>query len=56
MERRSIKVAARSKTLTVFVHSKPGIVGSNPTPGMDVYVRLFRVYVVLCVENGLVTG
>jgi hypothetical protein len=33
-----------------------GIVGSNPTGGMDVCVRLFYVYVVLCVGNGFATG
>jgi hypothetical protein len=29
---------------------------SNPTRGMDVSVRLFCVYVVLCVGSGLATG
>jgi hypothetical protein len=33
-----------------------GIVGSNPTQGMDLRVRLFFVCVVLCVGNGLATG
>jgi hypothetical protein len=33
-----------------------GIVGSNPTHGMDVCVRLFCVFVVLCVGSGLATG
>jgi hypothetical protein len=32
-----------------------GIVGSNPTRGMDICVRLFCVYVVLCVGIGNVT-
>jgi hypothetical protein len=31
-------VAARSKTWTVFARSNIGIVGSNPTQGMDVCV------------------
>jgi hypothetical protein len=31
----------RSKAWTVFVRSNSGIVGSNPTRGMDVCVRLF---------------
>jgi hypothetical protein len=31
-------------------------VGSNPTLGMGVCVRLFCVCVVLCVGNGLATG
>jgi hypothetical protein len=51
-----IKVAARSKAWTVFARSNVGIVGLNPTQGMDVCVRLFCVRVVLCVGNGLATG
>jgi hypothetical protein len=43
---RPIKVAVRSKEWTVFAHSNTGIVGSNPTRGMDVCVRLFCVQVV----------
>jgi hypothetical protein len=38
---RSITVAARSKAWTVFARSNIDIVGSNPTGGMDVCVRLF---------------
>jgi hypothetical protein len=34
-------VAARSTAWTVFARSNTGIVGSNPTWGMDVCVRLF---------------
>jgi hypothetical protein len=33
-----------------------GIVGSNPTQGMDIYMRLFCVYVGLHVGSGLATG
>jgi hypothetical protein len=51
-----ITVAARSKTWTVFARSNTGIVGLNPTRGMDVYVRFFCVCVVLCVGSGLATG
>jgi hypothetical protein len=51
-----IAVAARSKAWKVFVHSNAGIVGSKPTQGMDVCVRLFCAYVVLCVGSGLATG
>jgi hypothetical protein len=47
-----IKLQAR----TVFARSNIGIVGSNPTRGMDVCVRLFCVCVVLCVGSGLATG
>jgi hypothetical protein len=34
---------------TAFVLSNAGIVSSNPTRGMDVYMRLFCVCIVLCV-------
>jgi len=44
-----ILTAARSKTLTVFGRSNPGIVGLNPTQGMDVCPR-FSVFVLSCVE------
>jgi hypothetical protein len=47
--------AARSKAWTVFARSNAGIVGANPTQGMDVSVRLFYVYV-LCVGRGLAMG
>jgi hypothetical protein len=51
-----IRVAARSKALTVFARSKARIVGSNPTQDMGVCVRLLCVRVVLCVSSGLATG
>jgi hypothetical protein len=35
----------RSKAWTVFARSNAGNMGSNPTQGIDVYVRLFCVYV-----------
>jgi hypothetical protein len=38
-----LTVAAKSKAWTVFAHLNTGIVGSNPTQGMDVFVRLFCV-------------
>jgi hypothetical protein len=41
---------------TVFARSNTGIVGSNPTRGMDVCVRLICLYVVLCTGSGLATG
>jgi hypothetical protein len=41
---------------TVFTRSNTGVVGSNPTRGIDVSVRLFCVCVVLCVGSGLATG
>jgi hypothetical protein len=49
-------VAARSKAWTVCARSDTGIVGSNPTQGTDVCVRLFYVYVALCVGSGLAMG
>jgi hypothetical protein len=36
----------------VFARSNPRIVGSNPTKGMDVCVRLFSV----CIGSDLATG
>jgi hypothetical protein len=49
-----IAVATRSKVLTIFARSNTGIVGSNPTQGMDVCLRLFCV--LSCVGSGLATG
>jgi hypothetical protein len=46
-----VTVLARFKTRIVFARSDAGIVGSNPTHGMDVWcvcLRLFCVCVVLC--------
>jgi hypothetical protein len=51
-----VTVAARSKAWTVFARSNAGIVGSNPTQGTNVCVRLFCVCVVQCVGSGLATG
>jgi hypothetical protein len=42
-----ITVAAGSKSWTVFARLNAGIVGSNPSQGMDVCLRLFCVCVVL---------
>jgi hypothetical protein len=46
---RPITVAAESKAQTVFASSNTVNVGSNLIPGMDVFVRLFYIYVVLYV-------
>jgi hypothetical protein len=46
--------AARSKAWTVFARSDTGIVGSNLTH--LVCVRLFCVWVALCLGSGLETG
>jgi hypothetical protein len=42
-------VAARSKAWTVLAHSNTGIMGSNPTQGMDVCVCVYSVFVLSCV-------
>jgi hypothetical protein len=52
---RQITVSARSKAWTVFARPNTGIVASNPTQGMDVFVHVFCVCVV-CEGNGLATG
>jgi hypothetical protein len=51
-----ITLATHSNAWTIFDRSNAGVVSSNPTRGMDVCVRLFCVYVVLCVNRRLVTG
>jgi hypothetical protein len=50
-----ITVAALSRASTDFARSDTGIVGSNPTRGMDVCVHLFCVCAVLRVGIGLAT-
>jgi hypothetical protein len=56
LHHKPITVATRSKALTTFARWNAGIVGSNPTRGMDVCVRLSCVSAVLCVGSGLATG
>jgi hypothetical protein len=51
-----ITEAAWSKAWTVFARSNTGIMGSNPTQGMDACVCVYSVCVVLCVGRGLATG
>jgi hypothetical protein len=46
----------RSKTWTVFARSNTGILVSNSTRGMDIFLRFFCVCVVLCVASGLATS
>jgi hypothetical protein len=46
-----ITVTARSKAWDVFTRSNTGIVGSNPTQGMDVCV--YSVFVLSFVGSGL---
>jgi hypothetical protein len=45
-----ITVAARSEAWTVFTRSNTGIVGSNPTQGMDVCMCVYSVSVLSCVQ------
>jgi hypothetical protein len=54
--KKPITVAAPSMAWTVFASLYTEIVGSNPTQGMDIYVRLFGVCVVVCVGSGLAAG
>jgi hypothetical protein len=42
--------------MTVFVRSNAGIVGANPTQGMDICSCLFCVCIDLCAGSGLATG
>jgi hypothetical protein len=51
-----ITVVARSKARTIFARAKTGILGSNPTRGIDVCVRLFCVCIVLCAGISLAAG
>jgi hypothetical protein len=51
MRKTPVTVAERAKACTVFARSEAGIVGSNPTQGMNVWcvcVR-FSVFVLACV-------
>jgi hypothetical protein len=48
-----ITVAASSKACTVFARSEAGIVGSNPTQGMDIWCVC--VFLCLCTGRGLAT-
>jgi hypothetical protein len=50
-----ITVVKRSKVWIVFARSNAGIVGPNPTQGMDLCVHLFCVSVVLYVGRGFAT-
>jgi hypothetical protein len=45
-----ITVVAQSEAWTVFAHSNAGIVGSNPTQSMDIFiVWVYSVFVLSCV-------
>jgi hypothetical protein len=47
---KTVTIAERSKTCTVFARSEPGIVGSNLTQDMDVQCLC------LCTDRGLATS
>jgi hypothetical protein len=53
-----VTVPARSKAWIVFARSDAGIVGSNPTQGMDVWCvyAFILCCVVLCLGRGLATS
>jgi hypothetical protein len=51
-----ITVTVLSKAWTLFARSNTGVMGSNPTRGMDVCVRFFCICAVLCAGSGLSTG
>jgi hypothetical protein len=51
----AITVATRFKAGTVFARSNTGVMDSNPTQGMDVFVALFFLCIVLCAGRGLET-
>jgi hypothetical protein len=50
-----VKVAEWSKAWTVLARLDAGIVGSNPTRGMNVYVYVYvySMFVLSCVDRGL---
>jgi hypothetical protein len=50
------RTAARSKAWTLFVSTSTETVGSIPILSMEVCVRLFCLYVVVCVGVGLATS
>jgi hypothetical protein len=50
-----ITVVALCKAWNVFALSNTGIVGSNPTQGIDVYQCLFCVYVAVVALGGLIS-
>jgi hypothetical protein len=52
-----MQISFPARAWTVFVRTDAGIVGSNPTQGMDFWcMRLFCVCVVLCLGSGLAAG
>jgi hypothetical protein len=51
-----VTVAPLSEAWIVLNRSNIAVVGSNPTPGLDVYVRSLCVCAVLCEGSGLPTG
>jgi hypothetical protein len=56
MRSKPVTVVEWSRAQTVLARSDAGIVGSNPTRGMDVYVYVYvySMFVLSCVGRGLV--
>jgi hypothetical protein len=51
-----VTMATRSKAWTVLARSNTEVEDSNPTRGMGICMRLFCVYVVLCIDSRLAIG
>jgi hypothetical protein len=50
-----ITVATRSEARSVFSRLNAGVLGTNPTRGINTCVNVFCVYDVLCIDNGVAT-
>jgi hypothetical protein len=55
LEYKPVTVVECSKAWTLLARSDAGIVGSDPTRGMDVYVNMYvySMFVLSCVGRGL---
>jgi hypothetical protein len=53
MEIKPVTVIELSKAWTVLARLDAGIVGSNHTRGMDLYVYVYSMFVLSCVGRGL---
>jgi hypothetical protein len=51
-----ITMAARSKARNVFARFSTGVMGSNSSRGMNVFVCSFYVFVLCCIDRGIATG
>jgi hypothetical protein len=48
-----VPIVEWSKAWTILARLDAGIVGSNPTRGMDVYVYVYSMFVLSCVGRDL---